>query len=60
MSDAELFLLGWALIATVLAFKWKSEKETTQTMLMHFVRDEKARQYALDAWEKFKKANGVA
>ena len=26
MSDAELFLMGWAVVATIFAFKWKSEK----------------------------------
>ncbi len=59
MSDAELFLLGWAVVATVMAFKWKAEADVNRKTLMHFIRDEKARAFVLDAWEKFKRARGV-
>ena len=59
MSDAELFLLGWAVVATVMYFKAKAEADANRKTLMHFIRDEKARAYVIEAWEKFKKANGA-
>lgn len=59
MTDAELFLLGWAVVATVMYFKAKSEAEVNRKTLMHFIRDEKARAFVLEAWDKFKRANGA-
>jgi len=59
MTDAEFFLLGWAVVATVMYFKTKAERDAVKTTLMHFVRDEKARAYVLKAWEAHKKAHGA-
>ena len=59
MSDAELFLLGWAVVATVMYFKTKAEKELARKMFMHFVKDAKAREEIVSEWEKFKKARGA-
>lgn len=59
MTDAELFLMGWAVVATVMYFKTKAERDAGNTLLMHFIRDEKARTYVLKAWEAHKKAHGA-
>ena len=58
-TDAELFLLGWAAVATVMYFKAKAEAEVNRKTLMHFIRDEKARAFVLESGEKFKKAHGA-
>lgn len=59
MSDAEFFLLGWAVVATVMYFKTKAELDAVKNTLMHFIRDSKARDYVLKAWEEHKKAHGA-
>jgi hypothetical protein len=59
LSDAECFLLGWAVVATVMYFRAKAEAELARKMFMHFVKDAKAREGIVDAWEKFKKARGA-
>lgn len=59
LSDAECFLLGWAVGATVMAFKYREQEKLARTMFMHFVKDAKAREGIVDAWEKFKKARGA-
>ena len=58
-TDAELFLLGWAAIATIMYFKTEAELKLTKSTLMHFIRDEKARTFVLKAWDDFKKAHGA-
>jgi hypothetical protein len=59
MTDAELFLLGWAVLATVLYFREKDKADTNRIILMHFIKDAKAREQIVGAWEDFKKARGV-
>ena len=59
MSDAELFLMGWAVVATIGYFKTKAEMEVAKKMLMHFIRDAKAREQIVGQWEAFKKEHGA-
>jgi len=58
LSDAECFLLGWAVGATIFYFRERERANTNHTILMHFIKDEKARAQIVDAWESFKKARG--
>ena len=60
LTDAECFLLGWAVVMTILYFKEQAEKDVAKKMLMYFIRDEKAREEILAQWDAFKKKNGVA
>lgn len=59
LSDAECFLLGWAVAATIGMFKYREQEKLARTMFMHFVKDAKAREDIVDAWEAFKRANNV-
>jgi len=59
MSDAEFFLLGWAVTTTILMFKYKAERDAVRDTLMHFIRDSKAREYVLKKWEEHKRAHGA-
>lgn len=59
MSDAELFLMGWAVVATIGYFRAKAEAEIAKKMFMHFIRDEKAREQIVGQWETFKKEHGA-
>jgi hypothetical protein len=59
MSDAELFLLGWAVIATVKAFEYRAKEKLARGVFMHLIRDEKARNKMVADWEAFKRANNV-
>ena len=58
-SDAELFLLGWAIGATVMYFRAKDDKEIATKMLMHLIRDAEARDFIIKQWEAFKKEHGA-
>ena len=59
MSDYELFLLGWAVGATILMVKYKEREKLARNLFMHLIRDEKARNKMIADWEAFKKANNV-
>ena len=59
MSDAEMFLMGWAVVATIMYFKAKAELDVTKNTLMHFIRDKKAREFIVEKWETFKKEHGA-
>ena len=55
MSDAELFLLGWATIATCLAFKWKGERDSMAMMLKVLFLKPEAREEIFAQFDAFKK-----
>jgi hypothetical protein len=59
MSDAELFLMGWAVIATVLAFKWKSEKDSLGTMLKVLFMQPEEREAIFAQFDRFKEKHGL-
>lgn len=59
MSDTELFLLVWAVIATVKAFELFYRERMARGAFMHLVRDPKARKKILDDWEEFKREHGA-
>ena len=59
MSDLEIVLLAWAVIATVIASQYREREALARKAFMHLVRDPKARKKILDDWEEFKKANNV-
>ena len=59
MTDFEIVLLVWALIATFKAFDYRYRERMARGAFMHLVRDEKARNKMIADWEAFKKANNV-
>jgi hypothetical protein len=59
MSDAEFFLLAWAVIATVKAFEYRTKEKLARGVFMHLIRDEKAREKMVADWESFKREHGA-
>ena len=59
MSDAEWFLMGWAVVATILYFNEKFKAEMSRKTLMHLIRDAEARDFIIKQWEAFKKEHGA-
>ena len=59
MTDAEFFLLGWAVVATVMYFKTKAEKDSLGSMLKLLFMHPEARDEIFAKFDKFKKANGA-
>jgi hypothetical protein len=59
LSDAECFLLGWAVGATVLAFKWKAEKDSMGVMLKVLFMCPEEREGIFGQFDRFKKKQGL-
>lgn len=59
MSDLEIVLLAWAVIATVIALQYRERGELARRAFMHLIRDPKARDKMIADWEEFKRANNV-
>lgn len=59
MSDAELFLMGWAVVATVMYFKTKAEKDSLGTMLKILFLKPEAREQIFSQFDKFKEKHGL-
>lgn len=59
LSDAECFLLGWAVGATVMAFKWKAEKDSLGLMLKVLFLKPEAREEIFAQFDKFKEKHGL-
>lgn len=51
--------LGWAVGATIFYFREKERANTNHAILMHFIKDAKAREEIVSKWEAFKKTHGV-
>ena len=59
MSDTELFLLAWAVIATVKALDYRVRERMARNVFMHLIRDKKARDKMLADWEEYKRERGA-
>ena len=59
MSDAEMFLLAWAVIATVFAGIWKAEKDNLGQMLKVLFMHPEAREGIFAKFDDFRKKHGV-
>jgi hypothetical protein len=59
LSDAECFLLGWAVGATIMAFKWREEKESLGMMLKVMFLKPEAREEIFSQFDKFKEKHGL-
>lgn len=59
MSDIEIVLLAWALIATAKALEYRTKEKLARGVFMHLIRDAKAREKMVADWEAFKRANNV-
>ena len=59
MTDTELFLLAWAVIATVFAGIWKSEKDNLGQMLKVLFMHPESREEIFSKFDEFRKKHGV-
>lgn len=59
MSDLEIVLLAWAVIATVIALQYREREGMARKAFMHLIRDPKARNKMVADWEEYKRANNV-
>jgi hypothetical protein len=59
LSDAECFLLGWAVGATIMAFKWKAEKDNLGTMLKVLFMQPEEREEIFGMFDTFRKKHGL-
>lgn len=59
LSDAECFLLGWAVGATIMAFKWKAEKDSFGSMLKIMFLQPDAREEIFGKFDAFRKKHGL-
>lgn len=59
LSDAECFLLGWAVGSTIMAFKWKAEKDSLSGMLKVLFMQPKARAEIFEKFDEFKEKHGL-
>lgn len=59
MTDAELFLMGWAVVATVMYFKTKAEKDSLGMMLKILFLKPEARGEIFSQFDKFKEKHGL-
>ena len=60
MTDTELFLLVWAVIATVKAFELFYRERAARSVFMHLIRDPKARNKMVADWEEYKREHGAS
>jgi len=59
LSDAECFLLGWAVVATIFAFKWKAEKDSLGLMLKVLFMHPEEREGIFSQFDTFRKKRGL-
>ena len=59
MTDAELFLLVWAVVATVLAGVWRAERDNLGGMLKVLFMHPEAREEIFEKFDKFKEKHGL-
>lgn len=59
LSDAECFLLGWAVVATAMYFKTKAEKESLGMMLKVLFLHPEEREGIFGQFDRFKKKHGL-
>lgn len=59
LSDAECFLLGWAVGATIMAFKWREERDGLGMMLKILFLKPESREEIFGQFDKFKAKHGL-
>jgi len=59
MTDTELFLLVWAVVATVFASIWREERNGLGKMLKILFMHPEAREEIFEKFDAFKKTNGL-
>lgn len=59
MTDTELFLLVWAVVATVFAGIWKTEKDNLGKMLKVLFMEPEAREDIFARFDEFRKMHGL-
>lgn len=59
LSDAECFLLGWAVGATIMAFRWREERDSLGVMLKILFLKPEAREEIFTQFDKFKTKHGL-
>jgi len=59
MTDTELFLLVWAVVATVFAGIWREERDSLGQMLKVLFMHPEAREEIFEKFDKFRKTHGL-
>jgi hypothetical protein len=59
LSDAECFLLGWAVAATIGMFKYREEKESLGKMLKVLFMHPEEREGIFGKFDAFRKKHGL-
>ena len=59
LSDAECFLLGWAVGATIMFFREKEKADSLGTMLKVLFLKPEAREGIFSKFDKFKEEHGL-
>lgn len=59
VSITEIALFGWAMVATLYAFRFRGEREIQRMMMRKFVEDEGVRNEVLKQYETWKTTNGA-
>ena len=54
VSLTELALFGWAMVATLYAFRFKAERNTAAMMMQKLIQDEGVRNEILKKYEEWK------
>lgn len=57
MTDAEMFLLVWAVVATVLAGVWRAERDNLGGMLKILFMQPEAREEIFAKFDKFRETH---
>lgn len=60
ITYTEFVLLAWAIIATGFAFKYREDESQARFFLKLLIEDKEARAKMVDAYENFKKREGLS
>ena len=59
VTITEIALFGWAMVATLYAFKFKHERNVAAYMIREFIEDESVRNEVIKKYEDWKATNGA-
>jgi hypothetical protein len=59
LSDAECFLLGWAVGATIMAFNYREQAQLAKGLLKSMFFEKELRTKVFDEFDKFKAKHGL-
>ena len=59
ISIADMFLIAWALVATVYAFKYKHDSDKTNYVMQRMITDEEVRAQILEDYARWKSSQNA-